>query len=419
MVVQKGGEMTEHWFTDPGVLERLHSGPLGPHVDSFAALLAEQGYARSTAREHLHAVARLSKWLRRRRLDVSALDEQCIKQFLCRRWRDRSGGREAVALRGFLEHTREAGVVPSQVEQAPNGPIEELLERYARYLRQERGLSTGTVYNHLLTVRRFLSERFGPHGPIVAGEIASHDASDFVCRHVPRFSASAAKGMVSVLRVFFRFLRLRGEIVRDLAAAVPTVAHWRLSSIPRWIEPAEVERVLGTCDRKTITGQRNYAILLLLARLGLRAGEVAVLMLDDLDWEAAEITVSGKGGRRERLPLPRDVGQALAKYLRHARPRCTTRRVFVRRCAPQQGVHRSTISHIAERAVTQAGIQPPRNGAHLLRHSLATSMLRGGASLADIGQVLRHSLLQTTQIYAKVDLGALRALAEPWPGGAR
>jgi len=202
-------------------------------------------------------------------------------------------------------------------------------------------------------------------------------------------------------------------------AHVPTVADWRLSTLPKSLAPEQVARLLKSCDQRTVTGQRDYTILLLLARLGLRAGEVVAMTLEDLDWEAGELTVRDKGGRQDRLPLPHDVGAALATYLRQGRPRCLTRRVFVRMAAPRRGFASSVaICGIMQRALARARLHPPRKGAHLLRHSLATQMLQRGASLPEIGEVLRHELAQTTEIYAKVDFTALRALAQPWPRGA-
>jgi site-specific recombinase XerD len=226
--------------------------------------------------------------------------------------------------------------------------------------------------------------------------------------------------MASGLRSFFRFLYQRGEIARDLATSVPTVANWRLSELPKFIEPEHVERLLKACRQDTPSGQRDYTILLLLARLGLRAGEVVHLELDDIDWEKGEISVRGKSVRQDRLPIPQDVGEALARYLHQGRPRCPSRRVFIRLKAPRQGFTGSAaVDDVFRRALGRAGLSLTRKGSHLLRHGLATRMLRGGATLAEIGEILRHQLPSTTEIYAKVDVAALRALALPWKGGAR
>ncbi len=225
--------------------------------------------------------------------------------------------------------------------------------------------------------------------------------------------------MTSVLRSFLGYLLREGRIGTNLAAAVPTVAGWRLSELPRFLEPAQVERIVRSCNRRTKTGKRDYAILLLLARLGLRAGEVAFLNLEDIDWDAGELLIRGKGERIDRLPLPHDVGQAVANYLTASRPHCSSRRVFIQRKPPYVGFANppNAICCIVRAALARAGVQSRHKGAHLLRHSLATRMLGRGASLAQIGQVLRHKQADTTEIYAKVNLNALRALAQPWPGG--
>jgi site-specific recombinase XerD len=229
-----------------------------------------------------------------------------------------------------------------------------------------------------------------------------------------------AQLVTTALRSFFRFLCGRGNISMDLAASVPSVASWRLSDLPKFLEPEQVERLLNACNRATCDGRRDYAVLLLLARLGLRAGEVVHMTLDDIDWENGELMVRGKSLRQDRLPLPKDVGDALAAYVCEGRPRCSSRRVFLRLKAPLQGFTNSiAICSIVQRALRRAGLHPERRGSHLLRHSLAITMLRGGASLAEIGEILRHELPRTTEIYIKVDVVALRALALPWQGGTR
>ena len=225
---------------------------------------------------------------------------------------------------------------------------------------------------------------------------------------------------MTALRSFLRYLRLREVIATDLAACVPTVASWSLSTLPRFLPACDVERVLKCCDRKTTAGRRNYAILLLLARLGLRACEVVHLNLEDVDWRIGQITIRGKGGTSAQLPLAADVGDAIASYLRNDRPRCSTRRLFVRDRAPLTGLgNSSTVSSLVRRALQNVGIESAHMGAHVLRHSLATNLLRQGGSLDEIGELLRHQSPNTTAIYAKVDIVALHTLALPWPGGGR
>ena len=280
------------------------------------------------------------------------------------------------------------------------------------------GLSPATLANYIPFVRHFLTVRFGK-GPLELEQLQVYDVTGFVLNYAPRISPARAKLMVTALRSFFRFLQQRGELGMDLAAAVPTVANWRLSEVPKYLEPDQVEQLLHSCDQSTAVGQRDYTVLLLLARLGLRAGEVVHLNLDDIDCGSGLFTVQGKGGRASRLQLPVEVGEALASYLRYGRPTCATRRVFVRMRAPRAGFASSVaIDSIVRRALQRAGLEPACKGAHLLRHCLATQMLGNGASLAEIGQLLRHRLPQTTEIYAKVDQRALSDLAQPWPGGA-
>lgn len=270
---------------------------------------------------------------------------------------------------------------------------------------------------YLLIVRRLLTEHFG-NKRLRLQDLRPADLHRFILREGQRVSRTHARVTVTALRSFLRFLHQRGAIKADLAAALPGVAHWRFSHLPKSLSPEQVEQLLHSCDRSTPSGQRDYAILLLLARLGLRGGEVLAMTLDDLDWQQGEIVVHGKGQRLERLPLPRDVGAALVSYLRHVRPACSTRHVFIRLNAPLRGLRLTAICCVVRRALKRAGLNPDFKGAHLLRHSLATSMLHRGPSLGEIGQLLRHMQPTTTQIYAKVDIKALRGIALPWMGGA-
>jgi site-specific recombinase XerD len=247
-------------------------------------------------------------------------------------------------------------------------------------------------------------------------ELCPQDIDRFFIRHAREQTPKTAQLMVSAIRSFLRFLFRYKETKCDLSKAVPTVAAWRLSEVPKYIKPEEVESLLQSCDQTTSVGRRNYAILLLIARLGLRAGEIVALKLDDINWRAAELTVQGKGQICDRLPLPQSVGEALAVYLKNDRPKCSTRRVFVRARAPYRGFKgSSTVSTIVRRAVEKSGINTPSKGTHLLRHSLATNMLRKGASMTEIGELLRHRSPNSTEIYAKVDIEGLRSIVRIWP----
>lgn len=410
--------MADHFFSSPKVLQRLHLGPLGVDIDSFARLLTEQGYARRTAEEKIRIAADFSRWLDQQQLRIKDLDEKKISKFLLyRAQQGRTLHEERPTLRDLFKHLREAGIIPTPAPAVDDSTLHRIENSFARYLAEERGLTQATLDTYLQIARRFLSERFGSDA-ILLDKLTTQDITRFILRHAHTISPRRAQLMVTALRSFLRFLHQRGETATNLAKSVPTVANWRLSGLPKFLNPDEVERLLQGCDQSSPTGQRDYAVLLLLARLGLRAGEVVHMVLDDIDWETGQLIVRGKSAREDRLPLPQDVGEALATYLCHGRPRCLSRRVFIRMRAPHQGFSSSVaICNIVRRALARARLHPVRKGAHLLRHSLATQMIRQGASLAEIGEILRHQLPNTTEIYAKVDLVALSALAQPWPGG--
>lgn len=394
-------------------------GPLTSHLDSFATFLAGEGYAATTVHVKCKLVAELSLWLKRHKVPLAKLDDQGLRQFhVGRRRRGVAQRGDVATTQQLLTFLRDIGCARAVSPPIDRSAVGKLTRDFELFLRSERGLSPSTSINYLLIVRRFLTERFPGNTPRVA-QLCPQDLHHFILGQVQRVSRTYAKLTVTALRSFLRFLLQRGAINTDLAAAVPGVAHWRLSDLPKSLPPEQVERLLESCDRDTPAGQRDYAILLLLARLGLRAGEVVEMNLEDLDWEAGEILVRGKGQRLARLPLPRDVGVALAHYLRHVRPRCSTRRVFIRSRAPQRGFASPVaVCDVVRRALQRAGLNPEFKGAHLLRHSLATELLRRGASLDEIGQLLRHQQPTTTQIYARVDIAALRRIAPPWPGSA-
>jgi site-specific recombinase XerD len=388
-------------------------GPLSPYFDGFSALLRREGYTPRAARQKCVLVPHLSRWLEDFGLDLEMLDEEQLGRFLLeRRHHGKPRGGEIRTAHQFLGYLRDLGCTPPWSCKVASTPLGSLLENFGKFLNEERGLAPTTLTNYLPVVRCFLTGRLG-NGPLDCGQLRASDIHRFILECPP---GSRARLRVTVLRSFLRYLQQRGVIATDLAAAVPGAAHWKLSNLPKALPSADVELLLASCDRDTPTGRRDYAILLLLARLGLRSGEVVTMTLDDLDWESGEIVVRGKGQRLARLPLPADVGTALANYLRHGRPACSTRRVFVRIYAPHTGLLcTSPIRAIVYSALTRAGLKPVFKGSHMLRHSLATDLLRRGASLLEIGQLLRHSQPATTQIYAKVDITALRQIGQPWP----
>ena len=398
----------------------LDSGPLSTFIEDYIAVLRGQGYRAGTVRGHLCLFARLNRWLVQRGLGLAELDESALERFarrrLCRR-SSRAG--EVAPLLRLLDMLRSVRVTPPAREIALS-PAQGLLEDYRRYLREERGCVGWTVSNYARHIDRFLDAQFGRR-ELDFSRVRAREVGTFVQRNAREHSQAQTKQVVTALRSFLRYLHYRGLVERDLGPAVPNVAHWRMTALPKHLPAGGVQRVLAACDRTSALGRRNYAILLLLARLGLRAGEIIALRLDDLDWQNARLTVrSKKGGGWAWLPLPSDAGEAIAQYLQNGRPQCACRHVFVRAVAPHVPLSSSPVIAVMVRAaMKKAGVCSPHTGAHVFRHSLASEMLRQGASLQEIGQVLRHKDADTTAIYAKVDLVALRALAVAWPGGAR
>lgn len=394
------------------------SGPLHPYINRYLTQVKEQGYAVGSLYEQVHVLKLCDRWLKRTGRGVRDLDESVALECL-RRVAKGGYGKNAGSstLRRLLAMLRGIGVTP-KAKAVPPSLSEQLTRAYERFLLKERNLAAQTVVHRRLTARRFLSEKFGS-GPLNLFKLRAPDVTTFVQRHARDHGPFYARHLTTGMRIFLRYLHYKGLTDTDLSLAVPTVARWSLSALPKHLPAAQVRRVLRHCNRSTPLGRRNYAILLLLARLGLRAGEVVRLNLEDIDWENGLITVYGKG-KWAQLPLPADVARTMARYLQRDRPRGTCRRLFIRDYVPVGGFSSANaIASMVKRALAKAGVESARKGAHLLRHSLATDMLRKGASLDEIGEVLRHRSADTTAIYAKVDLGSLRTLALPWPGGAR
>ncbi len=392
------------------------AGPLAPFAAGFESWLGSQAYSPSAAADRVYQFDQLSRWLEREGLGVGELTGEQAERFAAAR---RTAGlmtwvapRSALLPVGYL---RGLGVAPAPVAVVGQGPLEELLADYRRYLSIERGLSDHTVFDaYGPAARLFLAGGADEHG-LGLDRLSAARVISFLVGECPKRSVSGARDLVCALRSLLRYLHVAGLIGAPLVWAVPSVADLRDRSLPRGLEPAAVSRLLASCDRRRLAGRRDYAILLLLARLGLRAGEVAAIQLDDIDWRLGELLVRGKGSREDVLPLPVDVGEAVVSYLRR-RPRCECRALFLRVTAPRGQMDRCTVAWVVRAACDRAGLA--RVGAHRLRHTAATEMLRAGASLVEIGQVLRHREQKTTAIYAKVDWNALRPLARRWPGGA-
>jgi site-specific recombinase XerD len=409
--------MLSAWFDSTARLRALQAGPAGTLLDGFASLLSRSGFARLTARRHLRSAEHFAWWAARRGLWTSGVTSQVVDRFRLHvpRCRCRGYGRaDPSLLHGvglFLQHLDEAGIIKlaTSVSHAPDPA---LLLAFWDWMREQRGTSDATLYNYAIHIRELLVRvRERPDA------LDARTLRQFVLEGRPNLGLSAMATRTTALRMFVRFLVAAGHSASSLQDAIPSLAHWRLASLPRYLPPDDVERLIASCDVGLPVGRRNRAILLLLARLGLRAGDIVQLRLSDLDWKGAWIRVSGKGRHEARLPLTQEVGEALVAYLGKDRPQTITDVVFVRHRAPLRAFRSQTaVSAIVARAFSRARVtRPSRGAAHLLRHSAATSMLRHGASLHDVAALLRHRSITTTQIYAKVDVTALKTIAQPWP----
>jgi len=386
------------------------------YIDSFAQVLTTSGYSAGMIQKKRAIISQFTLWLGKRRVALRNTDEASVSAFLAheRRRGSRLGNRR-YTLVAFLEHLRQAGVAvrPMPVRVAPDA-AQLLFRRYEAYLREEQALSDETTRYYLRLVHPFVRER-------LVSALQAQQVRDFLLRRTRGLRPSSAQLTATALRSFLRFLFLRGETAADLSVAIPSVRRWRKATIHPFLRQDEIEQLLSGCDTATEKGRRDYAVLLLLARLGMRACEVAAMQLEDLRWRTGEILVRGKGRVQQRLPLLPEVGAAIAAYLKDGRPIGACRHVFMREEAPRVALAAGSIGSIVRRALFRAGLRPSQRGSHLLRHSLATHMIRHGASMSEIGEVLRHRLPETTELYAKVDFEGLRAVALPWPaaGGVR
>ena len=398
--------------------KRRGKNPVTVLSNGFEEDLRRQGYAPSTIWKHRKLLNELSGWLQVRQLTMGELSMVQVDRFLADR---RAAGvrklKTRKALDPILSYLRGLGLAPAAEAPVEDGPVAEILNRYRQFLMAERGLIAATALRYFDCLRPFLDRRLSAAG-LDLGSLTPADVTSFVVEFCPRLNGGVAKLTVSALRSFLGFLHVQGVTERSLVSAVPTVLRRRLAGLPKGLEPVQVRQLRAACDASTVVGNRDLAILTLLLRLGLRRDEVARLGLDDIDWRAGTIRVRGKGNRHEQLPLPPDVGRRLAEYLRHARPGdAQGRTVFVRHFAPHHALGASRVSGIVADAARRAGLG--RIHAHRLRHTAATELFRAGASLPEIGQILRHRRAETTAIYAKVDRNTLRLIARPWPEGDR
>jgi integrase/recombinase XerD len=409
--------MLEQFFDSPRRLQSLRTGPSGTLLERFARVLCQSGYSKETARTRIRAAEHFIYWADKRGIAAASFNEQLIARFDRHliRCRCRGYGRRRLdSLRGarsLVSYVLGAGIdIAYATELAPEDPV--LLMQFREWMREQRGTGDGTLYNYSIRLRDLL-KRIGAD----VARLSARTLREFVLEQSHNCGWGAAKVSASAVRMFVRFLIAEGQCAAGLCAAIPLIAHWRLSSLPRYLQAEEVERIIASCNPSSPVGKRNRAILLLLARLGLRASDIVRLRLDDIDWKASWIRVSGKGKRQTKLPLTQELGQAIVDYLQDAPPQSSSDRVFVRSRAPFRAfAHHTAVSHIVRRAMRRAGVTClTRGAAHLLRHSAATSMLRHGASMQDIAAILRHRSIDTTQIYTKVDVTLLQSIAQPWP----
>ena len=407
--------MLEKVLIRPCVIRSYRSSLLSDHVDAFAAQLIERGHPIPEVRRKLNVVPHLSRWMKKRGIVLAGLGEPQIQQFLAYRQRRGCFGilqSQRVALSLLVEEFRAKGIIPDAPAPESSVPkIDALVHIFTNYLKDQRGLQPGTYEYYAKYARIFIVHCFGVSS-VSFSNLTGKRIQDFILLQSRSQGAKSCQKITTALKSFLKFLFLYGKTESDLAIFVPTVSNRRNTHIPCFLSPVEVQKVLNSCNLKSSMGRRDYAILLLLARFGLRSGEVRNLTLEDISWDSGEITIRGKSRRENRFPLPQDVGGAIVQYLKTDRPSCSSRNLFICTRAPYRGLsNASSLGIIVTRALKRSGLNPPQKGAHLLRHSAATQILRGGASLNDVGEILRHRQINTSAIYAKVDLPRLKILS--------
>jgi site-specific recombinase XerD len=388
------------------------TGVLAEHADGFRAELLAEGYTEGSAARLVHLMAHLSRWMDAVGLGAGQLTPPVIERFMAvRRAEGYVGWRTTHALVPLMTYLRGVGVVAGEDSSTGSSEVEELLGRYDAYLVAERGLAVASRRSYLAVARGFL--RWLQQADIAFGSLSAAPVSEFVRLECSRRAPGSASSTTTGIRALLRFLYLQEITPLLLSAAVSSPAGWALAGVPRYLSGEQVEALLDSCDRDSVIGRRDFAIVTVLVRLGLRAGEVARLELGDIDWYRGEVQVKVKGGRLERLPLPVDVGEAIVAWLREGRPRAGGSTVFCRLRAPHGPLTAGAVSAVVRHAARRAGMAPI--GAHRLRHTAATTMLQAGASLVEVGRVLGHRRPHTTAVYAKVDVAVLAELAVPWP----
>lgn len=403
------------YFAKRYTLKRWKRGPLSPYLDGFIHRLSECNYSPATGGDYIRCIGHWSLWLEEKGLAAHQLDQCKIDDYLQAVKHQRGVVISSAPHRFFLSYLRELGVIPRPEPKAA-GKIDSIVDEYLDYLRNVRGLAESTLVHRRLITRRFLMERFASKS-VRLSRLNSQDVIRHIQAHVNEYCVLYRSQIVQILRDFYRFLHLNGSFRKDIASGILAPPFWKPTPRPAYLNPPDMDRLLAACERTTPLGLRNYAILVMLIRLGVRSGEVQGLTLDDIDWQTGQITVCGKGNKRRQLPLLHEVGEALAAYLKEGRPPSPCRYVFLRMRAPWKELTSTAIYKIVKNALKESKLNPPKRGPHLLRHSFATHLRSQGAMLPEVGRMLGHDHTLSPAAYAHVAPNELQAIIEPWPGG--
>lgn len=389
-----------------------------PYLEGFSNHLIKQQYCPRCIPPKIRAIDQFSKWLNSHNISASDVSQEYIQKFFHgTNYKNASKRGDISTINQLLDYLQETGICRTIKPSANQTPIQQVIDSFHQYLLDEKGLSNKTFVQYAPTIETFLTRCFG-NKKIKLSALTGQDVIDFVQHQATHLGIARMKVTTNALRSFFRYAVYHDNIRGSMVDSVPTVASWSMTDIPKAISQEQIQAVLASCDRDTPIGKRDYAILMLLAHLGLRSGEIVSLTLDSIDWDLGSINVAGKCGRNTSLPLPEGAGKAIVDYLQNGRPASHDRALFLRALAPIRCLGApQTIGTIVYAAVKRAGIDTPTRGSHQFRHALASNMLRQGANLTEIGSVLRHQHSKTTNIYAKVDLNALKSLSMPWPTG--
>jgi site-specific recombinase XerD len=416
--------LVETYFAAPHVLDRMRSGPTAPYLDALAAELQSQDYSRKSIRRQLHNADSFGWWLTKQSLSVAEITDEVVGRYVGGMHRSTRAGcakgyraHNARGLPRLLNLLRGPGVTPPATQLVAT--VDPCLQGFERYLERVRGVAPATRTGYLRETRGFLQHVFQEADPNWSRVGPEHVAS-YITMRAGHLSITCRRDPITPLRAFLRYMTSEGLLSASLECAIPPIRQWKHATLPTALSPDDLAKVLAVSHERTVKGLRNRAILLLLARLGLRAGEVRRICLEDIDWRQGNLLIrAGKNHRERILPLPEDVGEALIDYLQHGRPAHKGRAIFLTLDPPYRPlVSSAPISILARQAIESAGVRTARTGAHVFRHTVATHMVCGGATFKSVSDVLGHQTLGVTGIYAKLDLSSLAKVALPWPGGA-